>query len=82
MEQVRRLLPGPERVGRPRFASNGSRRVRRGEGDDLLDRGCPARGLLRGQSPWPVGRHGGISRSPPGQTAQALETSGGSAERC
>lgn len=81
MEQVRRLLPGPERVGRPRSASYGSGRVRGRESDDLLDRGCPARGLFRGQSSRPVGRHGRVSRSAAGQAAQALETPGGASER-
>lgn len=81
MEQVCRLLPGPERVGRPRSASYGSGRVRGREGDDLLDRGCPARGLFRGQSSRPVGRHGRVSRSAAGQAAQALETPGGASER-
>lgn len=81
MEQVRRLLPRPERVGRSGAASYGSGRVRRREGDDLLDRGCAARGLFRGQSSWPVRGHGGVSRSPQGEAAQALETPGGTAER-
>lgn len=81
MEQVRGLLPGTERVGRPRSASNGSGRVRGRESDDLLDRGCPARGLFRGQSSRPLGRHGRVSRSAAGQAAQALQTPGGASER-
>lgn len=47
MEQIRRLLPGPECAGRPGAASDGPRRVLGGKGDDISDRRCPTGRLFR-----------------------------------
>lgn len=50
-------------------------------GNDILDRRCTSRGLLRQQSPRTVRRHGRVSGPVACPTAKPLQTSGPTADR-
>lgn len=63
LEQVGRLLPGPQRPRGPHPPGGRPRRGSRRQGHDIPDRGRAARGLLRGQPARFVRRYGRVSGS-------------------